>query len=121
MQQLYRFLYALVTLIFSLIVNFRYYFKLTKRKIRGVIYRNPECDIKNEVATLRNLPRHLTFIVMEKDADLCILARLVVWSLTAGISYISVQASECKLCIVGIDKRLNLGGYYVYMLIIIIS
>ncbi|CAB3982363.1 dehydrodolichyl diphosphate synthase complex subunit NUS1 [Paramuricea clavata] len=100
MQLFYRFLHFLVTLIFSLLISFRYYFKLTRRKIRGVFYRTSECDIKNGVATLRSLPRHLTFIVMEKDVDLCILARLVVWSITAGISYISIQTSEGDL-----DKR----------------
>ncbi len=100
MQQLYRFLHFLVTLIFSLLINFRYYFKLTRQKIRGVFYKSWECDIKNGVATLKNLPRHLTFIVLEKDVDLCILARLVVWSITAGISYISIQASEGKARIV---------------------
>jgi hypothetical protein len=103
MQQLFRFLHFLVTLIFSLLINFQYYFKLTRRKIRGVLYNSQECDIKNGVATLKNLPRHLTFIVMEKDVDLCILAKLVVWSVTAGISYISIQASEGKTRI-GQDK-----------------
>ena len=96
MQLLYRFLHFLVTLIFSLLISFRYYFKLTRRKIRGVFYTTSECDIKNGVATLRSLPRHLAFIVMEKDVDLCILARLVVWSITVGISYISIQTSEGK-------------------------
>ena len=97
MQQFYRFLHFLVTLIFSLLINFQYYFKLTRRKFRGVFYNSSEYDIKNEVATLKNLPRHLTFIVMEKDVDLCTLAKLVVWSITAGISYISIQASEGKI------------------------
>ena len=96
MRHLYQFLYFLVTLIFSLLINVRYYFKLTRRKIDGVLYKSMEHDIKTAVGTLTNLPRHLTFIVLEKDVDLCILARLVVWSITAGISYISVQAIEGK-------------------------
>ena len=96
MQQFYRFLHFLVTLIFSLLISLQYYFKLTKRKIRGIFYNSTEYDIINGVATLKNLPRHLTFIVMEKNIDLCILARIVVWSVTAGISYISIQASEGK-------------------------
>lgn len=96
MQQFYRLLHFLGTFIFSLLMNLRYYCKLTKRKIRGAFYENWESDIKNEVATLKSLPRHLTFIMMEKHVDLNTLARLVVWSITAGISYISIQASEGK-------------------------
>ncbi|XP_028413828.1 dehydrodolichyl diphosphate synthase complex subunit Nus1-like [Dendronephthya gigantea] len=97
MRQIYRLLHFLVTLIFSFLINFRYYFKLTRRKVRGVFYTTPESDITNGVATLGNLPRHLTFILTEKDLDLCILGKLVVWAMKAGITYISVQATESDL------------------------
>ena len=91
MKTLHRFLHSLLTLLFSLLVYIPYYFKLTKRKLRNSISCQPTLnDIKEDISTLRSLPRHISFLVLEPDIDICILVRLVVWSVAAGISYVSV-------------------------------
>lgn len=100
---MYKLLHHLLTLIFSLFVFIPYYFKLTRRKIRGIFYEPTENDIKRDIATLRFLPRHISFLLLEPEIDFNILARIVVWSVAAGISYLSVYDPEGK------RSKLNMG------------
>lgn len=107
MKHLYGFLHSLLSLIFSLLVYISYYFKLTKRKLGDIFNDQPtENDIKKDIATLRNLPRHISFLVLEPEINFNILARVVVWSVAAGISYLSVYDPQ------GILKRKRKEFYH---------
>lgn len=98
MQRLYKILHFFVTLFFTVLLNSRYYINLTKRKIHWAFSdENAESKILTEVATLTSLPRHLTLILLESNVDLTILAKIIVWSFTIGISYVSVYSTDGKL------------------------
>ncbi|XP_046847467.1 dehydrodolichyl diphosphate synthase complex subunit Nus1-like isoform X2 [Xenia sp. Carnegie-2017] len=95
MQRLYKILHFFVTLFFTVLLNSRYYINLTKRKIHWAFSdENAESKILTEVATLTSLPRHLTLILLESNVDLTILAKIIVWSFTIGISYVSVYSTD---------------------------
>lgn len=87
---MYKFLHYILSLVFSLLLVIPYYFKLTRRRIRSIFYQPKEDDIKRDMASLKNLPRHLSFLLLEPEIDFNILASIVVWSVAAGISYLSV-------------------------------
>lgn len=96
MKQLHRLLHSLLALIFSLLVFISYYFKLIKQRLGSIFYQPTEDDIKREIATLTNLPCHISFLVLEPRINFSILARIIVWSVATGISYLSVYDPEGK-------------------------
>lgn len=55
-------------------------------------------SIRSDVAHLRKLPVHLGIVVLEDDLNVVDVAKIVVWAITAGISYVTIydHKGHCK-------------------------
>lgn len=53
-------------------------------------------SIRSDVAHLRKLPVHLGIVVLEDDLNVVDVAKIVVWAITAGISYVTIYDHKGK-------------------------
>ena len=57
---------------------------------------NSATGIKSDAAHLKKLPVHLGIVVLEDDLNVADIAKIVVWAITAGISYVTIYDHKGK-------------------------
>lgn len=57
---------------------------------------NSAASIRSDVAHTRKLPVHLGIVVLEDDLNVVDVAKIVVWAITAGISYVTIYDHKGK-------------------------
>lgn len=73
------------------ILHFPYIgFAFQQKALTGSASYGLQSQIEYDARSLQKLPHHLGFLVMENEVSFTDIANLIVWSITLGISYISV-------------------------------
>ena len=96
----YRLILILVHLFLSLKYYLLYGFELLWKFVVEFTCTIGSCNkrarIHHDSKQLNKLPKHLSFIIVEKDINFVDLAQMIVWSMAMGISYISIYDREGK-------------------------
>ena len=102
-------IYTLLLVFVHFIHNFLYAVKNWYDRFIGLInsgFRLHVSDLvlRKRLSRLEKLPVHISLVVVENEISFSDIARVIAWSLTAGIAYITIYdqrgllVSDCILC-----------------------
>lgn len=94
-----RFLVALLWILHSIVTSLIFLSLISRRALAHLKhwYRGGSVQRLELRTKVSKLPRHIAFLLIEKDISLSHLARLVVWSVQAGIRVVSLFDSKGRL------------------------
>lgn len=89
--KIYKVLFVLTHFVYTI---FEYIFDVLMNLKRYISHENQEAQLNEEYATrirnLKKIPVHLTLLLGEENPSVKDLAKIILWSLTSGIKFVSI-------------------------------
>lgn len=102
MYMIYNFLYIIVHLVYSFIQYFCDIYHYTEQGFVDFYHEISHTSknlkyVHNEARKLNKIPTHLTILVESENHSIKDITNLILWSLAAGISFVSLYDSRGKM------------------------